>query len=99
VELIFDNIVGALDCGEKVKLRDFGSFRTRQRGRIARNPRTGVRVEVPAKKIPYFTPSKDLKQKLFPKIHLTRIMKLLGARTAVAGPEKRADSDFARRWC
>jgi integration host factor subunit beta len=68
VELIFDNIVAALDRGEKVELRGFGSFRTRQRqGRIGRNPRTGTRVEVPAKKIPYFTPSKDLKEKLVPK--------------------------------
>ena len=69
VELIFDNIVAALNRGEKVEVRGFGSFRTRQRrGRIGRNPRTGARVEVPAKKIPYFTPSKDLKQKLVLKI-------------------------------
>ena len=39
-----------------------GSFRTRQRNsRVGRNPKTGDRVEVPAKKIPFFKPSKELK--------------------------------------
>jgi integration host factor subunit beta len=48
--------------GDKVEIRGFGSFRTRQRkARIGRNPKTGVRVDVPAKKIPYFNPSKELK--------------------------------------
>ena len=43
-------------------LRGFGSFRTRQRKpRVGRNPKTGERVEVPAKKIPFFKPSKELK--------------------------------------
>jgi len=40
----------------------FGSFRTRQRQpRVGRNPKTGTRVEVPSKRIPYFKPSKELK--------------------------------------
>ena len=48
--------------GDKIEIRGFGSFRTRQRQpRIGRNPKTGARVEVPAKKIPYFKPSKELK--------------------------------------
>ena len=51
VETIFDSIV-----------RSLGSFRTRQRKpRVGRNPKTGERVEVPAKKIPFFKPSKELK--------------------------------------
>ena len=62
VETIFDSIIGALQKGEKIEIRGFGSFRTRQRrGRTGRNPKTGAKVEVPAKKIPYFKPSKELK--------------------------------------
>ena len=63
VETMFDAIVGALKTGEKVEVRGFGSFRTRQRnGRTGRNPKTGVSVDVPAKKVPYFKPSKELRE-------------------------------------
>ena len=62
VETIFDSIVRALRSGDKIEIRGFGSFRTRQRKpRVGRNPKTGERVEVPAKKIPFFKPSKELK--------------------------------------
>ena len=62
VETIFESIVKSLRGGDKIEIRGFGSFRTRQRNpRIGRNPKTGARVEVPAKKIPYFKPSKELK--------------------------------------
>src|SRR3954464_6003207 len=62
VEAIFDSIVKSLRGGDKIEIRGFGSFRTRQRQpRVGRNPKTGTRVEVPAKKIPYFKPSKELK--------------------------------------
>jgi integration host factor subunit beta len=61
-ETILATIVRGLRAGDKVEVRSFGSWRTRQRGaRIGRNPKTGARVEVPAKSIPYFTPSKELK--------------------------------------
>ncbi len=62
VETIFDSIVGSLHKGEKIEIRGFGSFRTRQRQpRVGRNPKTGTRVEVPSKRIPYFKPSKELR--------------------------------------
>ena len=62
VEAIFDSVVKALRGGDKIEIRGFGSFRTRERrGRIGRNPKTGAKVEVPAKKIPFFKPSKELK--------------------------------------
>ena len=62
VETIFESIVKSLRSGDKIEIRGFGSFRTRQRKpRIGRNPKTGARVDVPAKKIPYFKPSKELK--------------------------------------
>ena len=62
VEAIFDSIVKSLRAGDKIEIRGYGSFRTRQRQpRVGRNPKTGTRVEVPSKRIPYFKPSKELK--------------------------------------
>src|ERR1700681_2248588 len=62
VETIFESIIDALQKGDKIEIRGFGSFRTRQRrGRVGRNPKTGAKVEVPPKKIPFFKPSKELK--------------------------------------
>jgi integration host factor subunit beta len=62
VETIFDSIVKSLRAGDKIEIRGFGSFRTRQRKpRTGRNPKTGAKVDVPAKKIPFFKPSRELK--------------------------------------
>ena len=62
VETIFDSIVKSLRSGDKIEIRGFGSFRTRQRqARIGRNPKSGERVDVPAKRIPFFKPSKELR--------------------------------------
>jgi integration host factor subunit beta len=62
VETIFNSIIESLQKGDKIEIRGFGSFRTRsRRGRVGRNPKTGTKVEVPAKKIPFFKPSKELK--------------------------------------
>lgn len=62
VEAVFESIIRSLRSGEKIEIRGFGSFRTRERKpRTGRNPKTGARVDVPAKKIPYFKPSKELK--------------------------------------
>ena len=67
VNTVFDSIVQSLKDGEKIELRGFGSFRIRHRGpRIGRNPKTGERVDVPPKRIPYFKPGKDLKEMLNP---------------------------------
>ena len=65
VNTVFESIVNSLKDGDKIELRGFGSFRIRQRGpRIGRNPKTGARVEVPSKRIPYFKPGKELKELL-----------------------------------
>ena len=67
VEAIFDSIVRSLRAGDKIEIRGFGSFRTRKRQpRIGRNPKTGAKVDVPAKRIPYFKPSKELKDLVNP---------------------------------
>lgn len=62
VEIIFDSIVSTLNEGEKIELRGFGSFRVRERNaRKGRNPKTGEAVNIPAKRVAYFKPGKDLK--------------------------------------
>ena len=62
VDLLFDSVISALKADDKVEIRGFGSFRTRQRKpRIGRNPKTGDRVDVPAKRVPFFKPSKELR--------------------------------------
>jgi len=67
VETIFESIIQALQGGDKIEIRGFGSFRIRQRNpRIGRNPKTGERVEVPAKRVPYFKPSKELRDLVNP---------------------------------
>ena len=68
VDTIFDSVIGALKAGDKIEIRGFGSFRIRQRKpRIGRNPKTGTRVDVPAKRVPYFKPSKELRDLVNPK--------------------------------
>src|ERR1700751_2349870 len=63
VEIVFESIIETLNQGEKIELRGFGSFRVRERGaRRGRNPKTGQPVDVPAKRVPYFKPGKELKE-------------------------------------
>ncbi len=63
VDAVFHSIVAALHRGEKIELRGFGSFRLRRREpRKGRNPKTGDRVDVPSKRVPYFKPGKELKE-------------------------------------
>lgn len=62
VDTLFESVIQALKGGDKLEVRGFGSFRVRQRNaRVGRNPKTGEKVEVPAKRVPYFKPSKELK--------------------------------------
>ena len=66
VNNVFDEITEALAAGNRVELRGFGSFSTRQRGaRIGRNPKTGKAVSVEPKTVPFFKAGKDLKLKVF----------------------------------
>jgi len=67
VDTLFESVIGALKAGDKIEIRGFGSFRTRQRNaRIGRNPKTGERVDVPAKRVPFFKPSKELRDSVNP---------------------------------
>src|ERR1035438_662009 len=61
LDAVLETVSDALQRGEKVELRGFGSFKIREtKARQARNPRTGVAVSVPAKKVGTFKPSKEL---------------------------------------
>ncbi|MXO65529.1 integration host factor subunit beta [Altericroceibacterium endophyticum] len=65
VDIFFDEISGRLAEGGRVELRGFGAFSTREReARIGRNPRTGESVEVPSKRVPYFKPGKEMRERL-----------------------------------
>ncbi len=67
VETLFESVIEALQANDKVEVRGFGSFRTRQRNpRTGRNPKTGASVAVPAKRVPYFKPSKELRDLVNP---------------------------------
>ncbi|MBX3296670.1 MAG: HU family DNA-binding protein [Acidobacteria bacterium] len=63
VEIVLDSIIHSLNEGEKIELRGFGSFRIRERNsRKGRNPKTGAAVDIPAKRVAYFKPGKELKE-------------------------------------
>ncbi len=65
VNTFFDRIVEQLAKGGRVELRGFGAFSTRERkARTGRNPRTGESVQVPAKRVPYFKPGKEMRERL-----------------------------------
>jgi integration host factor subunit beta len=65
VTIFFDEISQRLAEGGRVELRGFGAFSTRARdARMGRNPRTGETVDVDAKRVPYFKPGKEMRQRL-----------------------------------
>ena len=65
VSIFFEEISARLAEGGRVELRGFGTFSTRAReARSGRNPRTGEAVEVPAKRVPYFKPGKEMRERL-----------------------------------
>ncbi|MEH3036395.1 MAG: integration host factor subunit beta [Sphingomonas adhaesiva] len=65
VATFFDEIVRRLAENGRVELRGFGAFSTRERdARIGRNPRTGETVDVDAKRVPFFKPGKEMRQRL-----------------------------------
>ena len=65
VEIFFDEIATRLAEGGRVEMRGFGTFSTRPRdARTGRNPRTGETVDVPAKRVPYFKPGKEMRDRL-----------------------------------
>ncbi|HEX8466609.1 MAG TPA: integration host factor subunit beta [Allosphingosinicella sp.] len=65
VSAFYDSITEQLQQGGRVELRGFGAFSTRERdARKGRNPRTGDSVDVDAKRVPYFKPGKEMRERL-----------------------------------
>lgn len=65
VELVFEALRGTLIKGEKVKISGFGKFEVKQKkSRIGRNPQTGDRITISARRVLNFSPSQVLKAML-----------------------------------
>jgi integration host factor subunit beta len=65
VTAVFDSIIDRLQKDGRIELRGFGAFSTRERdARKGRNPRTGAAVDVAAKRVPYFKPGKEMRERL-----------------------------------
>jgi integration host factor subunit beta len=65
VDIIYDSIAETLREGGRVEIRGFGSFVVREYpGRQGRNPKTGERIEVPPKKLPFFKVGKEMRERV-----------------------------------
>jgi len=65
VKLILETLTATLTSGDRVEIRGFGSFELNLRKpRIGRNPKSGDRVEVPAKRVPHFKAGKELRERV-----------------------------------
>lgn len=65
VNLIFRRMRDAMVSGGRIEVRGFGSFVVKQyRSYQGRNPKTGERIEVPPKKLPFFKVGKELKERI-----------------------------------
>ena len=63
VNTVLDSIKNALSREDKVEIRGFGSFRIRhRRAKEGRNPKTGEKVAVPPKKVPFFKAGKEMRE-------------------------------------
>ncbi len=65
VEELFGSMIDALKQGERIEIRGFGSFEIRTRNaKMGRNPKTGDKVSIPQKKIPFFKAGKELRERV-----------------------------------
>lgn len=65
VKMILDAMSEALAKGDRIEIRGFGSFSLNYRPpRVGRNPKTGAKVEVPAKHVPHFKAGKELRERV-----------------------------------
>ena len=65
VNTMFDSMTNALQGGDRIEIRGFGSFSVRhRRSRQGRNPKTGESISVPSKRVPFFTVGHELKQRI-----------------------------------
>ena len=65
VKVLVDTMTRSLAKGQRIEIRGFGSFDLNYRPpRVGRNPKTGERVDVPAKYVPHFKPGKELRERV-----------------------------------
>ncbi len=65
VKMILEEMTQALVNNHRIEIRGFGSFCLHFRGpRQGRNPKTGEKVELPGKYVPYFKPGKELRERV-----------------------------------
>jgi integration host factor subunit beta len=65
VKAILDEMAQSLSRGDRIEIRGFGSFEVNERpARIGRNPKTGVKVAVPEKRVPHFKMGKELRERV-----------------------------------
>ncbi len=65
VNLVFESMSRALVNGERIEVRGFGSFAVKKyRDYTGRNPKTGEKIAVRNKKLPFFKVGKELKEKV-----------------------------------
>lgn len=65
VKVILDALSNSISRGEHIEIRGFGSFGVNYRPpRQGRNPKTGDKVEVPAKNVPHFKAGKELRERV-----------------------------------
>ena len=65
VNCVFDSMEAALKAGERIEIRGFGSFEIRHyKAYEGRNPRTGAKVDVKPKRLPFFKVGKELKERV-----------------------------------
>ncbi|HMK36685.1 MAG TPA: HU family DNA-binding protein [Desulfomonilaceae bacterium] len=65
VNLVFDEMSGALADGDRIEIRGFGSFMVKEyQGYTGRNPKTGDRIPVDEKRLPFFKTGKELREKV-----------------------------------
>ena len=65
INIVLDEITGALARGDRVELRGFGAFSVKRRdARVGRNPRTGAHVDVEEKSVPFFKTGKEMRERL-----------------------------------
>lgn len=65
VNQIIDTMVESMAANERIEIRGFGSFTLHhRRARMGRNPKTGEKVSLPAKRVPHFKPGKSLRERV-----------------------------------
>ena len=65
VKGLLERMSSALEAGDRIEVRGFGSFCLHHRpARLGRNPKTGVSVQVPDRRVPHFKPGKELRERV-----------------------------------